>query len=229
MAARLARGRDRPLAAADAIAERDLDLSRITDGESLLIADYNGIQGEERDVILVGMTFGPRPGETAWPTSYGALSLPGGEKRLNVIMTRSRERMLLLTSFPKESIDAARVIAHSNLFSFMLNAERAYRDDPLPHDGVLAQVFHENAWPAMSLGNIVGAFDRDTRRFLMAIYATGDLDDLTERSEMAQLRNSGWRIEAMSRDELAALADDRAGRVELALRLRRQYRVLSAA
>ncbi|AYO84701.1 DUF4011 domain-containing protein [Methylobacterium brachiatum] len=211
------------------IAEREFDLSTITGGESLLVADFNSIQGEERDVILVGMTFGPRPGETAWPTSYGALSLPGGEKRLNVIMTRSRERMLLLTSFPKESIDAARAIAHSNLFSFMLNAERAYRDDPLPHDGVLAEVFHENAWQALSLGSVVGAFDRDTRRFLMAIYVTGDLDDLTERSEMAQLRNSGWRIEAMSRDELAALADDWAGRLELARRLRWQYRVLSAA
>lgn len=211
------------------VAERDLDLSRITGGESLLIADYNGIQGEERDVILVGMTFGPRPGETAWPTSFGALSLPGGEKRLNVIMTRARERMLLVTSFPKAAIAASRAPAHANLFAYMACADRPFQDTPDPHEGVLATVFFENAWRAMNLGNAVGAFDPDLGEFLVAVYVTGDLDPLTERSEIAQYRNSGWRIHEMPRGRLADLAGDRAGQVELAHRLRRQYPSLLAA
>ena len=63
----------------------------------------------------------------------------------------------------------------------------------------------------MNLGNAVGAFDPDLGEFLVAVYVTGDLDPLTERSEIAQYRNSGWRIYEMPRERLADLAENPAG------------------
>jgi hypothetical protein len=187
---------------------RGLDCGKGAEGEELLIADYNGVQGEERDVILISMTFGRRPGEGAWPMSFGAISMPGGEKRLNVIMTRARERMVLFTSFPKEAVEPSRCAGHANLYTYMLAAERAYCDEGEPwHDGIVSSHV-SGQYEAMLFGNAIGLRKPKTDHFVAVLYITGRTDELTERSEIAQYRKLGWILVELSQDELTAAHQD---------------------
>lgn len=145
------------------VVERDLDCASIEGRETLLIADYNGVQGEERDVVFISMTFGPREGDASWPTSYGAISLPGGEKRLNVIMTRSRERMVLMTSFPKESIDVGLTMGNAKLGGYLECAALPYRDEALRYEGPLEAILQCSSLRGAAFDNAVGVIDSTLR------------------------------------------------------------------
>lgn len=205
------------------IAERGIGLAGVEGREPVLIADYNGIQGEERDVVLVSFVFGPAPGETAWPTSYGALSLPGGEKRLDVIMSRARERLLIWTSFPRESIRVGLSVAHRNLRAYLECASQVDRDEALPYEGLLKDIAGEIGFDCLSYGNAVGIIDARTRarEVVAAVYVTGVVDPLIAQSEIAQYRNSGWRVVEMTAEEVEASSGDIALRKRLAMRLLR--------
>lgn len=206
------------------IAERGLDLEPVSRTAPVLVADYNGVQGEERDVILISLTFGRRPGNGAWPTSYGALSLPGGEKRLAVIMSRARERMVVFASFPAESIDASLAAGHSALLTYLMSAARQHEDDPRPYKGVLSGVLDRNSWQGFDLGNAIKVVSGRTGRTLAAIYVTGVIDALTERSEIAQYRNAGWLVLEVDIAEAEAAAADDKHLAALCSRLWRQQR-----
>ena len=198
------------------VAERGIDLTRIAERERVLIADYNGIQGEERDVVFVSLTFGPRPGETAWPTSYGALSLPGGEKRLDVILTRSRERTVVLTSFPMESIDVGLCLAHENLRAYLECLSRPDRDEAVRYEGPLEEVLQHSSLRGARFGNAVGVVDPRTGAYVGVVYLTGLAHRLIERSEIAQYRNSGWTVIEMPAEAVTRSVKDLEVRVQLA-------------
>ncbi len=211
------------------IVERGLDLSRVTGRESLLVADYNGIQGEERDVVLISFTFGRREGEAAWPTGYGAISLPGGERRLDVIMTRARQRMVAFTSFPAESIDAGACLGHDALLTYLLAARHAPVEEPDPYEGVMSEVLRRNAWRGVSLGNAIGVVNARTEEYVAALFVTGTIDPLTERSEKIQFRNAGWQVLEVAREEAVAAESDLVLRHALAKRLVAELRAAEAA
>ena len=54
--------------------------------------------------------------------NFGPLNRTGGERRLNVAMTRARSEMVLLSTMPPERIDLARAVA--DLKHFLDSAER---------------------------------------------------------------------------------------------------------
>lgn len=183
------------------VAELGLDTEQYPGEEDLLIADYNGVQGEERDIIFIGMTFGRRQGEDAWPMSFGPVSMPGGEKRLTVIMTRARQRMTLFTSFPKEAIDPARCLGHANLYAYMVTAERTYCDDPVRWINGLISTEIGGTYDIYLLGNAYGFRRSTNQNYDAALYITGRTDELTEKSEIKQYTKSGWIVVEATRSE----------------------------
>lgn len=209
------------------IAERGLDLTPVTCSEPVMVADYNGVQGEERDVVLLSLTFGPRRGTTAWPTSYGALSLPGGERRLTVIMTRARERMVMFASFPPESIDAARTLGHGRLLTYLLCAGRRGGDEPPRETGFMDAVASAARCRAVSFGNGFGLIDSWTNRYRGLVYVTGRIDPLTEQSEIHQYRNNGWLVVEVGSDVIAALDGNPKAQAALGDQLWRALRAAS--
>lgn len=198
------------------IAERGVDCARISERESLLVADYNGVQGKERDVVFVSLTFGPATEGGAWPTSYGALSLPGGEKRLDVMMTRSRERTLVMTSFPRESIRVGLCLAHENLRAYLECLARPDRDEAMRYEGPLEAILQRSSFRGAKFGNAVGVIDTRTERYVAAIYLTGLTHPLIERSEIAQYENSGWLVIEMAAEAVERSVADLDLRGELA-------------
>jgi hypothetical protein len=77
--------------------ERD----RLQDGEDMgfFVKNVENVQGDERDVIVFSTTFG-RDRNKAFRRNFGVLGQAGGERRLNVAVTRAREKVILVTSIP---------------------------------------------------------------------------------------------------------------------------------
>lgn len=96
--------------------------------EPVLVKNLEGIQGEERDVMLFSLTYGPDvSGRIAM--NFGPLNRPGGERRLNVAITRARERLVVFGSFRDEQLDLSRTAAIGvrHLKKFLTFAEHGTR------------------------------------------------------------------------------------------------------
>jgi hypothetical protein len=74
---------------------------RVEGGEDmgLFVKNVENVQGDERDVIVFSSTFG-RNAQGTFRRSFGVLGQTGGERRLNVAVTRARQKVILVTSMP---------------------------------------------------------------------------------------------------------------------------------
>jgi len=73
---------------------------------SLFIKNLENVQGDERDVIFVSMTYGPQtPGGRVFQR-FGPINSDVGWRRLNVLFTRSKKRMHIFSSMGSEDIVA---------------------------------------------------------------------------------------------------------------------------
>ncbi|WP_239435329.1 AAA domain-containing protein [Sphingomonas sp. ACRSK] len=74
---------------------------RVEGGEDmgLFVKNVENVQGDERDVIVFSSTFG-RNAQGTFRRSFGVLGQTGGERRLNVAVTRARQKVVLVTSMP---------------------------------------------------------------------------------------------------------------------------------
>lgn len=93
--------------------------------EPVFVKNLETVQGDERDVILFSTTYGPD--EAGHVTmNFGPLNRNGGERRLNVAMTRARSEMVVFSTMPPERIDLARTQARAvaDLKHFLEYAER---------------------------------------------------------------------------------------------------------
>jgi very-short-patch-repair endonuclease len=78
--------------------------------ESFFVKNLENVQGDERDVIFLGIGYGPdETGRVAM--RFGPLNREGGERRLNVAVTRARRRMTVVTSMHAADIDLSRTSA----------------------------------------------------------------------------------------------------------------------
>ncbi len=97
-------------------------------GEPVMIKSLESVQGEERDVMLFSLTYGPdAAGKIAM--NFGPLNNAGGERRLNVAVTRAREELIVFSSLRAEDIDLARTNAQGvrDLKRFLAYAEHGAR------------------------------------------------------------------------------------------------------
>ncbi len=83
----------------------DREWEREIDGQfsGLLVKNLENIQGDERDVVLLSVCYGPDP-EGKIRMHFGPINQAGGEKRLNVAFTRAKHKMALVTSMGHEAI-----------------------------------------------------------------------------------------------------------------------------
>lgn len=93
------------LAKEDAVFQEWLDKDS-TRRESLFIKNLENVQGDERDVIFISMTYGPQePGGKVFQR-FGPINSDVGWRRLNVLFTRSKKRMHIFSSMGSEDIVA---------------------------------------------------------------------------------------------------------------------------
>lgn len=85
-----------------------LESLRNEDGEDMavFVKNVENVQGDERDVIVFSSTFG-RNLQGSFRRFFGVLGQTGGERRLNVAVTRSRRKIYMVTSMPINDISDA--------------------------------------------------------------------------------------------------------------------------
>ena len=78
--------------------------------EPLFIKNLENVQGDERDVILFSVGYGPdEQGRVA--LNFGPLNRDGGWRRLNVAVTRARKEMVVYSVLRPEQLDLSRTRA----------------------------------------------------------------------------------------------------------------------
>lgn len=75
--------------------------------EPFFVKNLENVQGDERDVILISVGYG-RDAEGRVHMNFGPLNQAGGERRLNVLVTRARERCEVFTNMTADDLDPAR-------------------------------------------------------------------------------------------------------------------------
>lgn len=79
--------------------------------EDLFVKNIENVQGDERDVILISVGYGPSiPGGRLTSMVFGPVNGEGGERRLNVLFTRARVRCEVFASFDPGDIDVSRTV-----------------------------------------------------------------------------------------------------------------------
>jgi len=102
--------------------------------EPTAVKNLENVQGDERDVMYFSITFG-RDSSGKFPVDFGALNRDGGERRLNVAVTRARRALLVYASFLPDQLRAERSAARGvhDLKAFLEYAQRGPdAKDPRP-------------------------------------------------------------------------------------------------
>lgn len=104
-----------PTFAARLETERD----REEDGEyvGLFVKNLENVQGDERDIIILSVCYGPTV-SGKMRMNFGPINKAGGEKRLNVIFSRSKMAMMVVSTIQSTAI--------TNDYNFGANALKTY-------------------------------------------------------------------------------------------------------
>ncbi len=75
--------------------------------EPFFVKNLENVQGDERDVVFISVGYG-RTAAGHVPMSFGPLNQDGGERRLNVLITRARVACEVFTNLTADDIDLGR-------------------------------------------------------------------------------------------------------------------------
>ncbi len=86
------------------------DFFDVTKDDRFFVKNIERVQGDERDSIIMSIGYGKdRSGNL--PYRFGPLLTEGGERRLNVAITRAKRRMTVVSSFDHHDMDPRRSTA----------------------------------------------------------------------------------------------------------------------
>lgn len=94
----------------------------------LFVKNLENVQGDERDIILLSICYAPGPSGKML-MNFGPINQRGGEKRLNVIFSRARHRMAVVTSIHSDAITNTHNDGASALKAFLQFAEASSRGE----------------------------------------------------------------------------------------------------
>lgn len=187
--------------------------------EELFIKNLENVQGDERDVILFSITYGPdKAGRITM--GFGPLNLEGGQRRLNVAISRARERVVIFSTLQPDQIDLARVNAAGvidlkNYLDFAIRGPKALveqstptgTDPDSPFEVAVIRALREKGWavhPQVGCSGYridIGVVDpRAPGRYLLGIecdgrsYHSGATARDRDRLRQLVLEGLGWKL-----------------------------------
>lgn len=104
--------------------------------EPVFVKNLESVQGDERDIMYFSITYGPDV-HGAVSMNFGPMNRAGGERRLNVAITRARHELRVFSSLKAEQMDLTRTQAEGvrDLKLFLEFAERGTRALAEAHAG----------------------------------------------------------------------------------------------
>jgi hypothetical protein len=183
-----------------AFLESDSGNAAIPAAADLFVRSIQDIQGEERDMIFVSLTYG-RTESGEYHRKLGPISAPHGENRVNVAMTRARYRTSVFSAYGATTLPMTGSKGVEAL-RFHLHAAQAGHQALAGADfeGTLAKHLYHNNYTLKRFGRAL-LVRKEPRypggsdwRYIGMIYLTGTADALEEASEKQQLRYAGWKV-----------------------------------
>lgn len=159
------------------------------------IMHASSCQGIERDVVFLSLAFGPDE-RGVQKRSFGLFSDVDGQKALNVCLTRARKRMEVFSSIHTEALTSEARTPMRALIDFLHSgAELNSIDERESENSPLQRLLHLHGYELEEdAHHLLVKFDG---QYLAAIQLTGAMSLFDERSERAQLENSGWNITSL--------------------------------
>ena len=186
--------------------------------QGFFVKNLENVQGDERDVMIFSVGYGFDK-EGHMTLNFGPLNKPGGERRLNVAITRAREKVILVSSIRHTDIDTSSTQAPGvlSLYNYLMYAEKGPSvlkmreaetdENPSPFEqDVLDEVegFGFRAIPQVgsSIFRVdLGVLDPDDPdKFILGIMCDGEnyisATTVRDRDRLRQqvLEGLGWRI-----------------------------------
>jgi len=187
--------------------------------EPVFVKNLESVQGDERDIMYFSITYGPDI-SGAVSMNFGPMNRDGGERRLNVAVTRARHELRVFSSLTPDQFDLSRTQASGvrDLKHFLDFAQRGPRalaeaalgsigDYESPFEQMVSEALARKNWlvhPQVGVSSFridLGVVDPDAPgRYLAGIECDGatyhrsatarDRDKLREQV----LRGLGWEI-----------------------------------
>lgn len=88
--------------------------------EPFFVKNLENVQGDERDVIFISVGYGPNVPGGRVPMRFGPLGTEGGERRLNVLISRAKQRCEVFSSMTDEDIDPDFAASRKGVFAFRM-------------------------------------------------------------------------------------------------------------
>lgn len=88
--------------------------------EPFFVKNLENVQGDERDVIFISVGYGPTMPGGRVPMRFGPLGSEGGERRLNVLISRAKQRCEVFASMTDEDIEPDFAATRKGVFAFRL-------------------------------------------------------------------------------------------------------------
>ena len=186
--------------------------------EPFFVKNLENVQGDERDVIFISVGYG-RNAKGELTMNFGPLNQEGGERRLNVLITRARQRCEVFTNLTADDIDLSRTNARGVvvLKRYLKYAQTGELDIPVPtgkppdspFEVEVADALRRRGYEIDHQIGIAGYFidlgvkDKDSKRpgrYLLGIECDGatyhSAQSARDRDRIRQekLENLGWRI-----------------------------------
>jgi predicted DNA-binding WGR domain protein len=124
--------------ALDALADEDAAFAALLEKEylredddqfnGLFVKNLENVQGDERDIILLSICYAPGP-DGRMLMNFGPINQRGGEKRLNVIFSRAKHRMAVVSTIRAEAITNTHNDGAAALRAFLQFAEASARGE----------------------------------------------------------------------------------------------------
>ncbi len=111
------------------IAQKKLEAAAYEREEPIFVKNLENVQGDERDVILFSVCYGPdATGRVS--LNFGPLNQAGGWRRLNVAVSRAREEMVVFSTMTSGMIDLSKTSSKgvAGLKAFLAFAEKGRTD-----------------------------------------------------------------------------------------------------
>ena len=205
------------------ILRRDLDPTvenffQAHPAEPFFVKNLENVQGDERDVIFISVGYGPTVPGGRVPMRFGPLGTEGGERRLNVLISRAKQRCEIFASMTDEDIDPEFASTRKGVFAFRMflhyartgrltMAESTGRDHDSVFEEQVAKALQAQGYQVHRQVGIAGFFvdlaiaDEDRPgRYLLGIECDGasyhDARSARDRDRLRQsvLESHGWTI-----------------------------------
>ncbi len=121
----------------------DAEYERTEDDQfcGLFVKNLENVQGDERDIIILSICYGPDT-HGRMRMNFGPINKRGGEKRLNVIFSRARRHLAVVSSIDDVHITNDYNDGANTLRSYLRYAAALSRGDAADAAGALRKVSH---------------------------------------------------------------------------------------